>query len=291
MKGQAPVLMMRFYPQDYVNDHFVRACYHRRDYRTAAFYAAFLFYSHIEGGTLPVSVSELSAITLMPARDVQVALRICMAAKKIRKAKGRLYQKRVLRDVQRALQYRAAQAEIGAQGGRPKKDETERVPKREALTSRKGSGKGSLFGPKSQTKTKPKTEPKPKPLPFPKTPNHLPHGDGALRAQEITGPKGTPPAPPALRRWIPYDPKDQLQQRVAQRCWQLAVRDARAEGRHGVAAEDVQRVLHSISSTKDGTHLDALTKASPEWLAQTLSAADKFEADMDDGGTGDKSND
>lgn len=161
--GQTPIHIMRWAAADYVNDPFVRRCYQKRDYRTAAFYPVFLFYCHIEGGDLPADVDELAAIVLMPPRDVATSLRVCKEAGKIQEQNGRVYHKRVKREVEAELEYRQHQAEVGKKGGRPKKrGEAERVAK--------GEPKASLL----ENLTPPASASAPSPAPAPMTP--VPNG-------------------------------------------------------------------------------------------------------------------
>src|SRR5687767_13654607 len=79
-KGDVPVYIMRFAPSDYTNDPFVKRLYLRGDYRTAAFYPAFLFHSHQQGGDLPADPDDLAAVVLMRRRDVEASLKVCMEA-------------------------------------------------------------------------------------------------------------------------------------------------------------------------------------------------------------------
>lgn len=145
--GHAPIHIMRWAPADYVNDPFVRKLYQKRDWRTLAFYSAFLFYSHMEGGDLPSDPEELAAVLLMPARDVASALSLCLSAGKLHEEHGRLFHKRVISEVIQELEFREKQREIGKRGGRPK---------------RKGKPKGSVL----ENLTPPAPTPTPTPAPI-----------------------------------------------------------------------------------------------------------------------------
>jgi hypothetical protein len=172
--GHTPIHIMRLAPADYVNDPFVRRLYQRGDYRTAAFYPVFLFYSHMEGGDLPADVQILSSTVLMPSRDVAAAIRVCKRAGKIHEENGRLFHRRVRREVQAELDYRRHQSELGKKGGRPKKEE--------------GRPKGPLL--EHESPPAPLPAPAPAPLPAP-APSPLGEDAGANGA----GPRPSPENP------------------------------------------------------------------------------------------------
>lgn len=150
--GHTPIHIMRFAPADYVNDPFVRRLYQRRDYRTAAFYPAFLFWSHMEGGDLPADPGDLGALLLMPVGEVVRSLAVCKEAGKIREEGGRLYHKRVKAEVDAELAYRRSQQETGRKGGRPPKH-----------TKEEGEPKGRVSD--NQTPSSPSPAPLPASLP------------------------------------------------------------------------------------------------------------------------------
>lgn len=145
--GHAPIHIMRWAPADYVNDPFIRKLYQKRDWRTLAFYSAFLFYSHMEGGDLPSDPEDLAAMVFMPPREVTSALALCVSAGKIHEKQGRLYHKRVVAEVIQELEYREQQRAIGKRGGRPK---------------RKGEPKGRVL----ENQTPPSPAPTPTPAPI-----------------------------------------------------------------------------------------------------------------------------
>lgn len=124
-----PMYVQRWVPADYVNDEFVRGLYLRRDYRTAAFYPVFLFYSHLKGGTLPSPIGHLASILLMPPRDVEHALKVCMDAGKIQEEGGRLFHKRVKDEVTEFEAYRRSASESGKRGAQARiNKDSPRVP-------------------------------------------------------------------------------------------------------------------------------------------------------------------
>jgi len=162
MKPQVPIHIMRVAPADYVNDLFVRRCYQKRDYVTAAFYPLFLFWSHMEGGSLPADPDDLSTLFLMPARDIKAALAVCIAAGKVREEEGRLYNKRVLSDVQKELEFRRNQAELGRKGAQARIDKV-------AQGKPKATPEGTL-SPRGLSPPAPSPAPAPTPVPAPAPP-------------------------------------------------------------------------------------------------------------------------
>lgn len=139
----APVHIMRWAPADYVNDPFVMLMMKRRAYRVLTFYSMFLFRSHMEGGSLPAPLDLLSAAVSMPSEDVASAVATLIQHGKITEAEGRLYHKRVVREIAKELSYRENQSGAGKKGGRP--------------------GKGTL----SDTESPPSPSPSPSPAPSP----------------------------------------------------------------------------------------------------------------------------
>lgn len=171
--GHTPIHIMRVAPADYVNDPFVRRCYQKRDYKTAAFYPVFLFYSHLEGGDLSADLDDLAAVVLMPLRDVEWAVGVCKAAGKLEERDGRLFHKRVRREVVAELEYREVQRVAGKRGGRPPKTiDKDRVAE--------GELKGSLSD--NQTPPAPSSAPSSAPAPKPRPGSQSAEDDAAMPA-------------------------------------------------------------------------------------------------------------
>lgn len=114
--GRVRIHLQRWAPADYHDDEHVRLLKARRDYRTLTFYRHFLDHSFTAGGDLPADLEALAAVVEMPRRDVEHALAFCVG-RLIEKREGRLYQKRVAREVAHELSYRAEQSELGRRGG------------------------------------------------------------------------------------------------------------------------------------------------------------------------------
>lgn len=115
--GQTPIHIMRWAPADYVNDPFVKLLVARRDFGTFAFYNLVLNWSHMEGGDLPENPEELAAVIGMSVKDTARSLKVCMDAGKLIADGGRIYHKRVRREVYRELQFRLQQSDNGKRGG------------------------------------------------------------------------------------------------------------------------------------------------------------------------------
>lgn len=114
-----PVHLMKFAPADYLLDSFVQGCIRRCDWTTLAFYTLFLFKSHYEGGSLPADPVALGDHLNMQPDTASAALETCVAASKLRVEDGRVYHKRVAREVKAAREYIDEQRETGKKGGRP----------------------------------------------------------------------------------------------------------------------------------------------------------------------------
>ncbi len=114
--GRTPIHIQRWAPADYHEDEHVRLLKTRRDYRTLTFYRHFIDRSFSAGGDLPADLEALAAVVEMPRRDVERALSFCLG-RLIERRGGRLYQKRVEREVRAELAYRTEQAELGRKGG------------------------------------------------------------------------------------------------------------------------------------------------------------------------------
>lgn len=176
--GQVPMHFMRWSPSEYLDDPFVRRLYLARNYRCIAFYTAFLFRSHINGGFLPVSdrdrpstvrdhlatvhhplatvgeepstvdhlsatVRDLSATVLLPPSTVDQCLRVCVDAGKVVIENGRLFHKRVLAEVEEFEALRRASSVAGKRGAQARIDkEKARVPQAPPKLETGGDGTG-----------------------------------------------------------------------------------------------------------------------------------------------------
>lgn len=116
--GRTPIHIMRWAPADYHADEHVKLLKRRRAYKILTFYRHFLDFSYLAGGDLPSDPQHLAAVLEMPSQDVRDGLAFCLG-RLIEEDGGRLYQKRVRRDVVAELDFREAQREHGKKGGRP----------------------------------------------------------------------------------------------------------------------------------------------------------------------------
>lgn len=172
--GHTPIHIMRFAPADYVDDPFVRGLYQRRDFRTAAFYPLFLFYSFMEGGSLPLDVSTdggasplrvstIASLVLMREADVRHAIETCLHANKIVRKGGRLFHRRVRREILSELKFRRQQAGLGKLGGLAR-----------AARLAQGKPKASSSPPSPSPSPVPASAPAPSPAPSPSRGNGPP---------------------------------------------------------------------------------------------------------------------
>lgn len=115
-QGQRPIHIMRWAPADFVNDPFVKLLAAKRDYRTLTVYQFVLWWCHIEGGDLPPDRAELAAVLGLPRTDVAKAVARCIKAGKLFEGDGRLFHRRVKREVEEELTFRSEQAELGKKG-------------------------------------------------------------------------------------------------------------------------------------------------------------------------------
>jgi hypothetical protein len=118
--GKTPIHIMRWAPADFVNDPFVRLLVAEEDFATFALYTLVLNWSHMEGGDLTSDPRLLAATLGMRPRRVERALARCLDAGKLQVDDGRVFHKRVVREVAEELEYRELQSIRGRQGGRPK---------------------------------------------------------------------------------------------------------------------------------------------------------------------------
>jgi hypothetical protein len=174
--GQTPIHIQRFAPADLHADEHFRLLESRRAYMIAHFYRQFIDYSFMAGGDLPADAEGLAAAVRMPRRDVENALAFCLN-KLVFKDGDRLYQRRVRREVKKELQFRSKQRKLGAQGGRPKKEATQ-----------KGKPKGSLLEPESPPS--PPSAPAPPSTPAP--PSVPPTAAGRTDAEDDARRYGNP---------------------------------------------------------------------------------------------------
>ena len=112
----APIHIMRWAPADYLMDGFVQGCYLRRDYKTLAFYSAFLFRSFAEGGSLPANPDTLVGFIAMPKRDLVPALEACITAGKLVVEGDSVFHRRVRDDFARAVEIRDSLSAKGRLG-------------------------------------------------------------------------------------------------------------------------------------------------------------------------------
>jgi hypothetical protein len=117
--GRTPIHIMRYAPADFEGDEAVKLVIRRRDYRAYAFYQAFINHSFMAGGDLPDDPERLAVTLGWHLSDVKAALRWWLREGKIVSQNGRLYQKRVQREIAQELEYRELQSARGRRGGRP----------------------------------------------------------------------------------------------------------------------------------------------------------------------------
>jgi hypothetical protein len=115
--GVKPIHIMRWAPADYLDDEFVKGAYLRRDYRTVAFYSAFLFRAWLKGGSLPSQPSRLAVELLMPEKDCAAGAKAAVDAGKLVERDGALYHPRSLREMEEARAFSEEQAARGRAGG------------------------------------------------------------------------------------------------------------------------------------------------------------------------------
>jgi len=127
--GQVPMYVMRFVPQEYLEDEFVKGMYLRRQYVGIAFYSAFLFKSHAAGGSLPADVGSLGVHLLLPKAAVEIGKRLAMEAGKLVEEDGRLFHRRVKREVEEFEALRLAASISGKKGAEARiNKDSHRVP-------------------------------------------------------------------------------------------------------------------------------------------------------------------
>jgi hypothetical protein len=109
---------MRWAPADYVNDPVVKLALARRDFAASTFYPLFLFHAFMEGGALPSDPVLLGAIVGMKRADVEKAVGFWVEHGKLQIEDGRIFHRRIVREVAEELEFRAQQAEFGRKGGK-----------------------------------------------------------------------------------------------------------------------------------------------------------------------------
>jgi hypothetical protein len=109
--GQVPIHIMRWAPSDFVNDPFVKLLVSREDFATFTLYNLVLNWSHLEGGDLSSDTEQLAAVVGMRPKTVEKSLKVCVAAGKLVVEGGRVYHRRVIREVAKELGFREKQAE------------------------------------------------------------------------------------------------------------------------------------------------------------------------------------
>jgi len=108
--GKTPIHIMRWAPADYVNDPFVRLLLAKEDFATLAIYHLALNWSHMEGGDLPADPEQLGAMLGIKRGRVERGLRLCVEAGKLEQRDGRLFHRRVVREVEKELAFRRDQS-------------------------------------------------------------------------------------------------------------------------------------------------------------------------------------
>jgi hypothetical protein len=159
--GQTPVHIQRWSPADFQHDEHVQLLLTKGDWATLTFYRQFLDASFLAGGDLPASPDELAACVRMPLAAVRRALVFCLG-RLIFEEGGRLYQRRVRREITEEIDYRVEQTELGRRGGLMA---GRGRPKGPPLNKEKG-GPISPIGPPTPTPT-PTPAPAPAPAPAP----------------------------------------------------------------------------------------------------------------------------
>lgn len=123
--GRTPIHIMRFAPADYLNDPAVKLALAEDNVDATAFYPLFLFNAFAQGGSLTSDLRVLAATIGMSRKRVERALAFWKDTGTIEDRDGRLYQKRVTREVEQELAFRDAEAERKrlarerTSGGRP----------------------------------------------------------------------------------------------------------------------------------------------------------------------------
>jgi uncharacterized protein YdaU (DUF1376 family) len=237
-----PIHIMRFAPADYVEDVEVKIAIAERDFRALTFYHLFLFHSHIQAGSLPADSRQLAIVCGLSRADAERGLKRWLDSGKIVLENGRLFHKRVVREIAEERAYRAEQAALGKKGGL-----ASGAVRREGHPSLSHEGhpsdnsKGSLQMHRSPPSLTPPPLPAPSPAPAPGSP------------------AGSVARPPEGQ------PASQAETDRAREMARGALADAvRATGR------DPQALLAACSRTPNGrtiTSLDAC--GSPQWLTIT----------------------
>lgn len=108
--GRVPIHIMRFAPADYLNEPAVKLALAEDNVDATAFYPLFLFAAFTQGGSLQADLRVLSATIGMPRKRVERALAFWRGTGTIEERDGRLYQKRLSREVAEELEFREEQS-------------------------------------------------------------------------------------------------------------------------------------------------------------------------------------
>lgn len=109
--GKTPIHLMRFACADYLNEPAVKLALAEDNVDASAFYPLFLFNAFTQGGSLPSGPRILAATVGMPLKRVERALKFWQEHGVIEERDGRLYQKRLEREVTQELAFRDSEAE------------------------------------------------------------------------------------------------------------------------------------------------------------------------------------
>jgi hypothetical protein len=183
--GKTPIHRQPWYPADYHADEHVRLLYARRDWRTLTFYRTFIDVAFMKGGDLPAEPEALAASLMMPVGDVRRALAFCLD-RLVFQEDGRLFQKRVRREVADELSYRAEQAALGKKGGETAGRGRPKTTTGHPLIEDRATPLDSIGPPPSSALP---LSPPPPPAPFPaprEAPPALPPADRAERSIRLS---------------------------------------------------------------------------------------------------------
>lgn len=264
--GHTPIHIQRWAPADYQSDEHVQLLIRRRAWGTLTFYRQFLDQSFLAGGDLPAEPEALAACVRMPVAEVLKALQFCLGRLLIAQD-GRIFQKRVRREVVGELEYRREQSELGKLGGRPK-----------TVDKGKGAEKGTL----SEKKSPPSPSPAPSSAPAPSTDNQTPVNAGGLAPS--TGTNVVPIRPPARPAFpsLDHDPKNEAEALLAGACWDLALMYASSHDDRDVTDEDCRHALEAATLTTEGKSMDAIRGAPAAWLRTSIQVAERMKREWRD---------
>lgn len=116
--GKTPIHIQRWAPADFQVDPVVQWILTTGRHDVYVLYRQFLDVSFMEGGSLPDDLAYLQAITRFSSTEaVESSLEVLIGAGKIVRQRGRLYHKRVAREIAHELRYRKEQTALGKIGG------------------------------------------------------------------------------------------------------------------------------------------------------------------------------